>query len=129
MNRPPPRTLKNRRRVILFVLVPETLPVMSVPSADVTRQPGVSDRPCEVEVAGQPQPGLVSVLPPLEEGVLRWSQQATAGQHSNVSHIPQSLGENAVVTETWARSISISVSVIFRPWDRGVSVEDVSSGQ
>lgn len=97
----------------LFLLVPEILPVMSGPGNSVIMQPGISDQPCEVDVAGQPQPGLVSIAPPLEEGVLRSSQRATVGQHSNVYRLPRSLGENT----PQARSTSNSVYVIFKPWD------------
>lgn len=108
----------------LFLLAPETLPGLSGqgssdyqsppgPSARVM-QPGIFDASHVVEVAAQPQPELVSAAPSVEDGMLRRSQRATAGQHSNVYRLPQSLEENAVVTMP---QVSNSVSAIFRPWD------------
>lgn len=104
----------------LFVLVPETpqASVMqtpwgitqSVPRGSVEAQ-GVKEIP-EAEVSVQPVTGPPSDSAVTGESVVRRTGRSTAGQHSNVYHLPRSL-----VPGTVSSVVGSTAVAWFRPWD------------
>lgn len=83
-------------------------PVGSVPPlspATVTaREPSV-----RLEVPAATQSGT-------EEATLRRTLRSTAGHHSNVNHLPRSVGEIAQAAANPPEPVSNAVTAIFRPW-------------
>lgn len=59
---------------------------------------------------GRPVPSLHAVTQPS----LRWTACSTAGQHSNLYHLPQGVASGTVCS---TRPASQAVSAFFRPWN------------
>lgn len=52
-----------------------------------------------------------------EEVTLRRTLRSTAGHHSNVNHLPRSVGERAQAVANPPEPVSNAVTAIFRPWN------------
>lgn len=111
----------------LFVLVSETALGTSGSAPQGTVQPAPQEFGVAPEVEGisgtgvtmQPvlNPLLSSGDPPVSsvvagESMVRRTGRRTAGQHSNVHHLPRSVGEGTV-----SSIVSSAVGALFRPWD------------
>lgn len=88
-------------------LIPQ--PVLPVPS---TSSVGPQGRP--IDHPGSP-PGPSSSAP--NETALRRTHRGTAGQHSNIHHLPQAVGVRASgATNSQVPASTHVVSALFRPW-------------
>ncbi|XP_027133599.1 uncharacterized protein LOC109140921 [Larimichthys crocea] len=110
----------------LWLLVPDTVP----PSAtEAPAQPGYTGLAVRTPASIEPSPGstaepehLHSVSPPSSDqsippqSVLRRTGRSTAGQHSNVHRLPQSVGTRGNVVPEPSQPVVNSQSVLFRPW-------------
>uniref|UniRef100_A0A8C1XCE3 Gypsy retrotransposon integrase-like protein 1 n=1 Tax=Cyprinus carpio TaxID=7962 RepID=A0A8C1XCE3_CYPCA len=74
--------------------------------------------PCEVEISQGSSLDLSVLSQPREAEVLpRKSRRPTAGQHSNVHHLPRAVGEAAECIRVPSGAMSSAVLAVFRPWD------------
>ncbi|KAK2852306.1 hypothetical protein Q7C36_007507 [Tachysurus vachellii] len=104
----------------LFVLVPETPQVSSrqAPWGMVQSEPqgsGEDQESEEIPEAGENvQPAVNLPLPSASvgESVVRRTGRSTAGQHSNVHHLPRSLGPGTVSSIVGSTTVAL-----LRPWD------------
>lgn len=111
--------------VDLWVAVPESSQATCVPvpfegsvvceGAVAINGPGP---PCEVEISQGSSLDLSVLSQPREAEVLpRKSRRPTAGQHSNVHHLPRAVGEAAECIRVPSGAMSSAVLAVFRPWD------------
>ena len=89
-------------------LPPQVAPVPTVPG------------PCTDHVAGAPSTHID--LPPVTypnagEAAVRRSVRSTAGQHSNINHLPRPAGDLVRGAANSSGPTSNAVSALFRPWN------------
>ena len=111
----------------LWLLVSETIPPAAiVPGSSQATGPcavvPVEDRPVSEAPAeqGRSQP-LDSSLLPVDQpcpslSLLRRTARSTAGQHSNVHHLPRSVGGGDAGADEPQGLVSNAQSALFRPW-------------